>query len=311
MNLLNVQNILDGCLLGDGCLYMGKKSKNACFLYRTSSEEHAKYIHNFFKQYCSDNYQILKKREIFDKRTEKTYVSYYFNTKCLPFFTENYNRFYENNIKIVPKNIKKNKELLLFWYIGDGELNKNNGTIKLHTNSFTESDVNFLCELLKDFKARKTIKDKNSFIITIPRFYSVKFLDFIGKCPIKDYSHKWNNKKYINKNIELNGINSYLDKLEIIYSEIKKDTEKHPISFYGKKHNVPIACIVSFLKKRGQKYEKIKLNKIYQYDLFDNLIKVWSSANEVKKVLGYDNGAILKCAKGKRKKHMNFFWKFN
>jgi hypothetical protein len=44
-SFINIQKIIEGCLLGDGHLELGKNSKNACLSYRSSSKQHVEFIH--------------------------------------------------------------------------------------------------------------------------------------------------------------------------------------------------------------------------------------------------------------------------
>lgn len=308
-NSINIQKIIDGCLLGDGCLEMHKKAKNACFTYRSASEQHTRFVHNFFKEFCSENYQEIKRGETFDRRTNKTYVSFYFKTRCLPVFTEQYRRFYKQGVKIVPRDITADKETLLLWYIGDGELESSYGYIKLHSNSFSIDEVDFLCDKLKEFNAKSLRKKENEFLVTIPRNKVKKFLKFIGDCPFEDYSHKWNFVEYKNKNIELNGFSFYAD----LYPLIVKDFKKHKGTIYElhKKYNVPIKAIKHHFDKNNVCWTPVKMNKeILQLDLDNNFIKEWKSGQEVKRELGYNASAISECCRGIRKKYKNYIWKF-
>lgn len=122
----------------------------------------------------------------------------------------------------------------MYWYIGDGELTKQNGIIKLHTNSFTEKEVEYLCEKLKIYEARKTVKEKekNQFIISIPRKCSKSFLKNIGECPFDDYSHKWKYLEYKNKNIEKNGMKKHN------FEKIVSDFKTNNYSIYDLQKNI-------------------------------------------------------------------------
>lgn len=308
-NYINIHRILEGCLLGDGCLEMGVNSKNSCFKYLTSSRQHAEFVHSFFKEFCSDNYQTIKRGEYFDKRTNKTYVNYSFRTKCLPFFTEQYERFYKNRIKVVPKDLVIDKNTLLFWYIGDGELESVNGYIKLHTNSFSKYEVDFLCSKLSEFESKILKKTDKHFLVTIPRNKVKLFLKKIGDCPFSDYSHKWKFVEYKNKNIELNGMNCYDDKFELIVDDFKNGD--YTIYKLHKKYNVPINSIKHHFKKNGVKWNPKNVSKkILQFDFNDNLIREWDSGNYINKITGYNASAISACCSGIRKSHKGFRWKF-
>lgn len=53
-----------------------------------------------------------------------------------------------------------------------------------------------------------------------------------------------------------------------------------------------------------------KLSKpIFQYDINGNFIKEWSSAAEIERQLGFDDGHISDCCLGKRKQANGYIWK--
>lgn len=59
----------------------------------------------------------------------------------------------------------------------------------------------------------------------------------------------------------------------------------------------------------GKKASLSNKIKITQYDLDGNKIKTWSSAKEVKNILGFDESCIRKCCNGNRKQAYNYIWK--
>lgn len=58
------------------------------------------------------------------------------------------------------------------------------------------------------------------------------------------------------------------------------------------------------------KENKSKPKKVSQYDINMNLVKIWNSAYEIKKELGYSNAQISECCNKKRKTAYNFIWRF-
>jgi hypothetical protein len=53
-------------------------------------------------------------------------------------------------------------------------------------------------------------------------------------------------------------------------------------------------------------YEK----PVIQYDLNDNFIKEWKSATQAAIKLGFNNGAITNCCRGRSRTSFNFKWKY-
>lgn len=56
---------------------------------------------------------------------------------------------------------------------------------------------------------------------------------------------------------------------------------------------------------------RTKFNKIHQFEKTGILIKEWSSAAEIQKLLGFDSSAILKACKGKLLTVKGFIWSYN
>lgn len=97
-----------------------------------------------------------------DKRTGKIYNSLIFKTRMLPCFNYLWDLFYINKIKVVPLNIGDlfTAVGLAFLIMDDGGVGSN-GTLNLHTDSYTLSEVNLLIEVLKrnfDINSRKSLK---------------------------------------------------------------------------------------------------------------------------------------------------------
>lgn len=306
-DLSDLKSIIDGCVLGDAHLFMAKASKNASFNYRTSSEEHIIFVHNYFKDFCTENYLKHKTNYVYDKRTKKTYINYFFRTRHLPLFTDVYNRFYINKKKIVPKDIKITKELLLFWYIGDGELNKRNGSIFLHTNSFTYDDVLYLCDLLFEFDAKPVNKTKTQYMIKIKRKNVKKFLSYIGDSPFDEYRHKWKTVEYKNKNIEKNGKNLYdKDILMKILEEFLSD--KRTMGYLSRKYNIATGSIKHYLIRNNINHKLNETKRIIkEYNLEGQFIKNWYTVDELSKEYSISKSMVYKILSGNRKyKHRIF-----
>jgi hypothetical protein len=114
--------------------------------------EHIEYIlwlHSIlFKHgYCRENLPQIKSRLVYGK------VHYYciFRTFTYSSFNWIYEAFYKEGKKVVPVLIEEyfSPIALAIWIMDDGGWIKNRG-IKLATNSFSLSDVKYLCYLLKN-----------------------------------------------------------------------------------------------------------------------------------------------------------------
>jgi hypothetical protein len=123
----NFTQQLIGMLLGDGGLRLVPKGINPYFQYTDKHKEVIEYIINLFSknEIKCGNIQINKQSGC-----------YTFQTETRPEFLDLYNLFYPKEImdtqsqcrKILP-NIELNKINLLWWYIGDGGIKKQGGTL--------------------------------------------------------------------------------------------------------------------------------------------------------------------------------------
>nr|UEV87053.1 hypothetical protein [Grifola frondosa] len=91
----------------------------------------------------------------------------------LPCFNYLWELFYIDKVKTVPLNIGEllTEVGLAFWIMDDGGLGSN-GTLNLHTDSYTLSEVNLLIEVLKrnfNINSRKSLKRPGQWIIVIPK----------------------------------------------------------------------------------------------------------------------------------------------
>lgn len=199
------KEILDGCLLGDGMIELNSVNKKSCNLtYVSSIKEHVSYITTFFDRFHTKGFLIngLKQYKTFDNRTKKEYTGYRYRTSCNKSFEEVRKRWYNDNKKCIPSDIKLSPKTCLMWYIGDGCLRKGNSkAIQLSTDSFEKKDINdLLLPQLSKFEAYVCSNNR----IYIPRRKTKEFLKFIGECPVDCYKYKWDiveykNKKWANK----------------------------------------------------------------------------------------------------------------
>lgn len=94
--------------------------------------------------------------------------------------------------------------------------------------------------------------------------------------------------------IDENKLNNRVENLEWCTAKYNNNYGTHTKKIVEKLTNGPLA------------------KKVYQYDLYGNLIKVWDSVMEIKRCLGYDTGSISKFCRNKVNwKHCyGFIWKY-
>lgn len=163
-----------------------------------------------------------------DKRTGNIYTTYQLRSHTSAFLREQRDRWYPNGTKIIPEDLILNKQVLLWWYLGDGSLPKrkarpNYRQIVLATNSFTLEDNNRLISMLKDILQDDNVYLENNMII-VARTAITQFAKIIGtKSPVSDYEYKFD-------------FGQYLD--EDYWKKSFKDRPIQSINSFRKKHRV-------------------------------------------------------------------------
>ena len=303
--------VLNGALLGDGCLYLHKNGRNAQFIYTSKSKQHVEFVSNYFKQYWSG--EGIKFYTYFDKRTNKEYSRYVIRTYTNSTFTEIYHKWYDNNgIKHVPRDLILTPLTCLIWYIGDGGIVHNNHSenIKLATQCFSYQDQDFLIKQLQEFEARimkadvSIVNNQQQYYIYIPHKEEKKFLNFIGPCPFSDYSYKWETKGYKTSIPQSHRNNE----------QLFCDMYLKGISYYqiAKQFNVEPSVVRYYLVKnriyKSQNNNIVK-NAVVAYDLTNKPIKIYKNATEAGQTTETTISAISNCIAGRRKTANNLIWK--
>jgi hypothetical protein len=170
-----------GSLLGDARLECRSKSiraKHTARLRIHQSDKQKDYV--FWKYEKLDN--IVAKGPRFtkvwhDSKRNKDHYSWYFHTQSNEALGLIHKLFYQNNIKVVPRDLIEVLDPLGFavWYMDDGS---NNGSdITLNTHCFSNQEHRMIQDLfLNKFKIKTTIvKDRSKFKIAIGYYYSILY----------------------------------------------------------------------------------------------------------------------------------------
>ena len=180
---------IDGELLGDGCL-QSQRRYSANFHYGSKYPEYIQYISDTLNSFGIE--QAGKIRERYYKNMNC--YTYNYKSRCYEELLSIKKRWYPEGRKIVPKDIKLTPLTLRQFYIGDGSLicpKDSKPYIVLHTCGFIVFDVNWLVNELNRL-GFKTTRWNASNTIHISTYSTKDFLDYIGNCPVRCYSYKWN-----------------------------------------------------------------------------------------------------------------------
>lgn len=178
---------INGELLGDGCLI--KRNYYSCFVFTNKNKEYITFLSNLLK----DIPYNVKEIEYYHKNWKSWYVINRLKTHCSIEFTELESIWYKNRKKIVP-DIDISPNLVLHWYMGDGNLSKRGFAI-FCTDCFNRKEVEFL-----SMKLNKEIGIKSSYMdgrIFVPKTSVSLMLEYIGNSPFNSMAYKWNLRKKV------------------------------------------------------------------------------------------------------------------
>jgi hypothetical protein len=157
---------LIGLLLGDGWLIRNKSKlgilNNTRFCYAQSvvNTDYFMFVYNIFKPYCKGPYYQYNR---FSK-ISGPFSGYQFNTLVFPCINFYYDLFYRQGKKQVPLNIIDylTPVGLAFWISDDGTFHNRDHILTLCTDSFTESGVDLLIDVLTKKFGLKCRKEKRN-----------------------------------------------------------------------------------------------------------------------------------------------------
>jgi hypothetical protein len=180
------RQIIDGILISDG--YIASKSKVACSLrigQRGDKEEFVKYIAKRLGLEHSIGYYCYV-----PKNGKKPSPECRYSSKSYASLLEIENRWYRNGKKRVPDDFIMDRDSLLFWYIGDGNLHTGISCYpRLSTCCFAQDELQLIVEKFLLLGIHCSISSRNEIYI---RVQSTKiFFDVIGPCPTQCYQYKW------------------------------------------------------------------------------------------------------------------------
>lgn len=188
---LEINSFIDGLLLGDASIPKRRDGIKPWALTQACKyKEYLEYIHKKFKEMGIISSPILS-RWIKDERCKnKGYNQHFLQTRRYKTFESFRNRWYPKDNKVIPRDLRISPDLLLQFYLGDGNFYRE---IKLCTDSFNKKDNLFLKNLIeKELNIQiRLIGINNKFELAIRKSYTQKFLDYIGKSPVKCYKYKW------------------------------------------------------------------------------------------------------------------------
>jgi hypothetical protein len=171
--------ILDGELLGDGCLVKPKTS-SALFCYGTSRGPYIAWLADLLCLHGLEGkaYGPRCNTGSFGK------ISFDYHSKRYPELYDLYQRWYPNGKKAVPRDLRLTPTVCRHWYIGDGTFKQlkpwHAPSLSIATMGFTREDVEYLQYLLEPHIPQTHLgKHPNGPTLTFPKVAAAAFLEYI------------------------------------------------------------------------------------------------------------------------------------
>ncbi len=192
--------VVNGEILGDGCIVeqLLRNKSYYTFSYSTSDKQYAYYLHTYLSKKTGSQSKLYEPKKprthYIDGRIVRSSQSYSIKISHRV-FEHFYKQWYVPK-KIIPRTLVLTPLVCKHWYIGDGSLlsKKSSPVITISTHSFSIAGVDGLISRLSclGIEAHRNKYKKEQYVIRIIGRNVVKFLNFIGSCPVNSYQYKWN-----------------------------------------------------------------------------------------------------------------------
>lgn len=211
-----LDNIINGILISDGSSNANKFQSNV--ILSSKHKEYVDYVANIFEKRgvlhkISKTYNGYRTSD----GGRRKFTSYNIRTASYVEF-KRYDKWYEvkneRRTKVIPFDVKVDKQMLLHWYLGDGGLKKRNTsrTVQLSVYAFELIELKVIalkiCKFLNVFPTEVRInKGKAGYTIILIHSIVPHFLKMIGDCPLECFRYKWDldNYKHDERNYLLRG----------------------------------------------------------------------------------------------------------
>ncbi len=189
------QDILLGMLLGDACLQKtGKNNARLRIEHSIKQQEYVDWIYSELEHIFQSEPQIVHRVHPLSQRT---YHYVRVQSYASPFLGEVQRQFYDNNKKILPRNIDEiiqSPLTVAVWYMDDGYYDKRDKSAHIYLQKF---DIVETDRLIHAFRMRYGIEckaycrpDRKSCQLNFRNFHKDKFLALIQPYLIKSMRYK-------------------------------------------------------------------------------------------------------------------------
>lgn len=198
------QSIIDGCLLGDASLRKWNKSSSQSYPFFQKRNKYYDHISFVAKSLFGEKWKE-RVQENNEKYDGKKYIVFSLRSLSNKDLQPYYERWYpeQNGFKkVIPNDIKITSELLLHWFLDDGnsyQRRRNSNTkqiiITFCSECFSKEDQKKIIDKIKDtFNLNcflRKVEYGTGYQIYVSQLQSSLFYDIVGPCPIPSMDYKW------------------------------------------------------------------------------------------------------------------------
>lgn len=182
------KEIFDGIMISDGSL---NKSRISARL--TLGFKYEETLYRIIEDLSSLKFTTPWNYKWVDKRTKNEYSNFYTKSNSYSDLLYEYKRWYKDDKKIIPNDVKLTASFFYWWYVCDGYISRD--VVFLSTDNFEKKYVKNISDKINDTGFKNSVTTRNRI-----RFYkedSERFLDWISEdIQIQEeYFYKWNIKK--------------------------------------------------------------------------------------------------------------------
>ena len=198
------REVIEGCLLGDGFLQKwNKNSKNSYpyFIKRNKYYDHIRYVSKIlFEDKWRDRIKESDEKSLGKRHTVFTLRS--LSNKKLQFYYERWYPEQNDHKKTIPKDIEVTSNLLLHWFLDDGNSYRRRKNSKIKqviitfcSECFTKEEQQMISEKINNrYKLDCKVvpySDGTGWRIKLPQSKTSLFYNIIGPCPVPSMEYKF------------------------------------------------------------------------------------------------------------------------
>ncbi len=191
------EEVFDGVMLSDAGLKFSKRSKNAWFSMGLSGSEHMDWLIYIKATLVALDVPVYARGLRLYRGTSrgKQYIGALLQSSSRPFLTKQYERWYSEGVKVVPKDVAVTPLSVANWFMGDGSSSpdKRNDAIVTYFAccKFTPEESTLLAGRLTVLGVAATaVLNRGYSRVNISQFSVNHFMDIIEEYVLPSYQYK-------------------------------------------------------------------------------------------------------------------------